>query len=1826
MACLQKDYQCIIRKTGLFPVSFVNRITIALCFLLALCFSLPANAQQNDVPVTDVEGNTYQTIKYGDQIWMGENLRTETYNDGTAIPSDQYWWYDDDKTAAIAGQMGALYSYYTVETHNVCPVGWHVPTREEFSKLLNFLADNGYNYDGTTGGGGKKLARSMADNAANWTSPLFVATNTSNFAAQPAGYLKDGVFSNKGKAAFWRTNTPYIRYFDNELAQEKYQIKGSYVFELSGTGDSPVGDYLEHHTAGVAIRCIKNSSDWVTDMQIKSMPAKTNYVQGEHLSYSGLIITLTYEDTSTKDLVYSDFENFGITCSRADGLALSGDQEIEITHTETNRTVTIPITVAANNSRYGLVADSEGNTYKTITIGNQEWMAENLRATKYNDGTALQEVTADATWVNTTSPAYSWMEYDRNYAETYTYGTHYNYYVIENGEVCPAGWTVPTEKDWKTLIAYLSDNNYSYTGNKNESFGNGLGKALAIETGAWKAGGLSIGDIGYLQNTNNSSGFSAIPAEYKSPGSGTLSDSKQDAYWWTSSNGICYHLGYGYSGITGTSMGNKAGVPIRCIKETDDRVVSISIINAPDITSYNTGEILDLTGLEVKLTRKNGNAEIVKYEDFTTDEFRLTPTAGKPVTAAISTINIKYWPSAVETDFAISVVDNFSQGAVSDVDGNTYQTITIGNQEWMSENLRTTTLNDGTAIDNITDYTQWDNSTGPAYCWFDNNSLNKNSYGALYNAYTIETEKLCPAGWHVPVQDEWKQLFEYLDNNNYSYDGSTGNSPASAKKGKALASRHIWQTNSASGMVGNNLSLNNTTGFNAVPAGYRQSPKSYFSPFNDEKEATYFYSGTKSGGKYLAYKLHYYSENIETISSYMQEGGFSHSMQNGCSVRCIKGELNGGVTFKVSGGYNRVLTFNGKKYQIPYTGELTIPKIIDGTYNYSVSAFKYETEQGTVTVNNAIEVVNISMTPAPVYSITFNFTDENGNTITDRVSLYSEGSGYVMNPSTTSGKIVISGMPDMNFPYEILSEKYVNVTDSVTVSGSNAVVNVVLKKAPAVYVIAFEIRDYNTNAAINNASVNLDGTNYAGTNGIVRVPGLTDDNDYDFTIEAPGYRSTSKTITLNGASTMWTIKLAEAKYNVTFNIKDQNGNVINNADITIDGTTYSATNGTTTITGLPDGSYSYTINSTGFRDKQGTISTSDAGDTIEITMTSNIEPVYSAVINIKDNSGNTINNASLTCDGQRYSTTNGVITVSDLANGIYSFTVSAVNFVSKSGTITINGSDISQTIKLTPDYSITFKMWDEAGDTIKNVEVTLYNMGTHTTTNGTVKFSGVKPSGVYVYTIKTAGYHAKSGTVTMKGDHRTLNITLISSSISINDLTFNVTDTDGNPLIYSYITFNGTKYQVTTGGKRILNDIKDGYYNYEVTCTGYESQSGSVILNGSDKTLNIVLQDPPKYNLSFSVKDKNGNPIEAAVITFRYTDYSTTGGIATIGSFTKGTYSYTVKASGYNTQSGTLTLTSDTQKEIVLDELPSVTFVITDINGNPLPGVEVYWNRYSNTPTGISDAGGQVTINNIEDGKYEYDIYLDGYDYIVDYATIAGAGQTINLTLDYLKVSFVVKDTDGNPLPNATVNIYGIDYYTNASGCLTISNSHSKYGYHYYKVTYPNYSAEYKQATINGNTTINVTLTRINTTDFTVTFYDWDGSMLKQETVASGNSATAPADPVRSGYTFTGWDTDFGNVVADLIVTAQYSVATSISETENKDKVIIHPNPVKDVLIIDTQGIINKGELVTIMDITGKVVYSKPVTKIVESVDVAGLDKGVYFVKIGLFIQKFIKE
>lgn len=159
-------------------------------------------------------------------------------------------------------------------------------------------------------------------------------------------------------------------------------------------------------------------------------------------------------------------------------------------------------------------------------------------------------------------------------------------------------------------------------------------------------------------------------------------------------------------------------------------------------------------------------------------------------------------------------------GSVKDTDGNIYKTIQIGVQKWMAENLKTTKYNDGSQILNVIDNSVWVGLETGAYRWCNDEVTLKDIYGGLYNWYAVNTGKLCPTGWHVPGDEEWKQLEIALGMSRASADTSYvdfdvyGMGFRGTNQGTQLKATSGWSPWEGRGGNGTN-----TSGFSALPAG-----------------------------------------------------------------------------------------------------------------------------------------------------------------------------------------------------------------------------------------------------------------------------------------------------------------------------------------------------------------------------------------------------------------------------------------------------------------------------------------------------------------------------------------------------------------------------------------------------------------------------------------------------------------------------------------------------------------------------------------------------------------------------------------------------------------------------------------------------------------------------------------------------------------------------------------------------------------------------------------------------------------------------------------------
>jgi len=243
------------------------------------------------------------------------------------------------------------------------------------------------------------------------------------------------------------------------------------------------------------IQSIEVSEITVKEISIKTPPDNTKYFIGESLNLSGLIITLIKNNGDTKDIILSNFESEGLTCFPENGTILTEPIVITITHNESGANKSLIITLK--------ITDIEDNIYKIVKIGDQFWMAENLKTTKYNDGTTITLIENDWNWP--TTEGYCWYNNKASYGDLY--GALYNWYTIENENLCPNGWHVPNDSDWKILEGFvdsnfgIGDSEWDKTGER----GFDVGKKLKSGSAIWNLYGNSI-------SGTNDFEFNALPS------------------------------------------------------------------------------------------------------------------------------------------------------------------------------------------------------------------------------------------------------------------------------------------------------------------------------------------------------------------------------------------------------------------------------------------------------------------------------------------------------------------------------------------------------------------------------------------------------------------------------------------------------------------------------------------------------------------------------------------------------------------------------------------------------------------------------------------------------------------------------------------------------------------------------------------------------------------------------------------------------------------------------------------------------------------------------------------------------------------------------------------------------------------------------------------------------------------------------------------------------------------------------------------------------------------------------------------------------------------
>jgi uncharacterized protein (TIGR02145 family) len=218
--------------------------------------------------------------------------------------------------------------------------------------------------------------------------------------------------------------------------------------------------------------------------------------------------------------------------------------------------------------------------------------------------------------------------------------------------------------------------------------------------------------------------------------------------------------------------------------------------------------------------------------------------------------------TAYGNELTLTTLAPFSCGTftVSDIDGNSYNTIVIGNQCWMSENLKTSRYRNSGSIPYVVGNTDWGNLTTGAWSYYNHDATNNIVYGKLYNWFTTKGDSLCPSGWHLPIDAEWTILTTYL-----------GGESVAGGKMKSLGIAY-WNDP--------NTGATNESGFSTLPGGYRNNDGGFAGIGND----AFFWSAQYGGIYASSRRLFSLSNGVQRESYYLNDS----RLKGGASVRCIK--------------------------------------------------------------------------------------------------------------------------------------------------------------------------------------------------------------------------------------------------------------------------------------------------------------------------------------------------------------------------------------------------------------------------------------------------------------------------------------------------------------------------------------------------------------------------------------------------------------------------------------------------------------------------------------------------------------------------------------------------------------------------------------------------------------------------------------------------------------------------------------------------------------------------------------------------------------------------
>lgn len=828
--------------------------------------SLPGLRCPGTPTITDIDGNIYNTVQIGNQCWMQSNLKTSRYRNGDSIPtglSNSVWQntttgayaiYNNDQTNE--NLYGKLYNHYAVaDNRGLCPTGWHVSDFSEFQTLKSQRQGYGaapFTYD-------------------------FGGDNFTGFSGLLGGAIKpDGEYLNKGGVGMWWSSTNG----NNEMALLNYL----WPYSLSSI------HYNKNY--GLSVRCVKDTFCRITNMvgspfvvtRDPNYPIQMNHFEEDFREISayramtgGYVISDSCSPVFSRGIIYSTdsaltFNNSNVI-EEGNGIGIYRcviknltplttyyvrAYAINSVDTSLGEVISFKTKEHVNGIRWwGDVQDADGNNYKVIEIGNQKWLQRNLKTTKYLNGDSIPFFGSPSDSEGYYFNYNGW--YQQHDSTGNVFGRIYSKNALLNPKgLCPTGFRIPNNSDWHELIR-------TFRGLPNYE----IFRSLASEgsypvLGEWSHHPWSDG-------RNNYSGFSARPG-------GRIEFQNRIDYPGSLSSfiglGSYFEIGEQTYRIGQNPSLMEEGY-VRCIKINPPVVKTGSVIG-----TYSNSAIVGCN-----LTSDGGDNRTRVGISFSTssslyieNEIYLDYRIGFQ-TGLIQDLqpNTKYYYRAFAVNSSgwghiMGEIDSFLTSSLNqepcpnfpityDIDSNLYQTLKIGSNCWLRQNLKTSRYRNGDSITSGLSATAWQSNLNGAYAIYNDDSLNNTIHGKLYNYSALsDIREICPTGWRIPNSSEWQNLISLLGQD-------------------SLASNSLSDTNFSSNQGGwllPNPEFNNSSGFAVGPAGIRMPDGQY-----QDWGITANYWIQKNTNSVTPTYLKFQSLHPRIIMDSINENA-------GLSVRCIK--------------------------------------------------------------------------------------------------------------------------------------------------------------------------------------------------------------------------------------------------------------------------------------------------------------------------------------------------------------------------------------------------------------------------------------------------------------------------------------------------------------------------------------------------------------------------------------------------------------------------------------------------------------------------------------------------------------------------------------------------------------------------------------------------------------------------------------------------------------------------------------------------------------------------------------------------------------------------